>query len=178
MKHKEQIDILKREFDEKLKEIARKQQPKEVATIAEAEEPTSTTSSTLNRELEENKNLATSKEMEVQKRTQEGELSSQKREDNSPLIVKITNENIDRVSKKDHGMLRNHDGSYLRTPQYETWKKNQHLQLRNETESAPDLPVELTETPNHPLPTNLEQIWSYGGEWVMVPKYTSDQGSF
>merc|ERR1712082_469099 len=105
---------------------------------------TSTTSTTQNRELVD------SRATEVQKRTPEEEYRSQKREENSPLIVTITSENVNRVSREHHDMLRNHDGSYVRTPQYETWSKNNHLQLRNEHESPPAMPEELKTTPGHP----------------------------
>ena len=137
-------------------------QPKEVVTVSEAEEPTST-----------------SKEMDVQKRTGEEEENSQKRDEYIPLIVEITEENKHRVSKKDNGMLRALDGSLQRTPQYETWNDNKHLQLRNEVDEAPNMPIEISqETPDHPMPAKVKQIWSYGGEWVMVPIHTSDQESF
>ena len=172
-KHIEQMDKLKRELNEGMKILARtRPQPEEVVTIAEAEEPTYTTSTTQNREMED------SSTSDVQKRTPEEEYRFQKRDDNSPLIVIVNHENVHRVSREHHGMLRNHNGTYARTPQYETWCKNNILQLKNEYESVPVMPEELKTTPGHPLPTNLKQIWSFGGEWVMAPSNTSDQGPY
>ena len=129
--------------------------------MSEAEEPSST-----------------SKEMDIQKRTEE-EGNSQKRDENTPLIVLITEENKHRVSKKDNGMLRAPDGSLQRTPQYVTWNDNRHLQLRDDTEVAPNMPAHIAqETPDHPKPAKVNQYWSYGGEWVMVPLKPSDQGAW
>ena len=142
--------------------MASTNQPKEVVSMSEAEEPSST-----------------SKEMDVQKRTGEGEENSQKRDEDTPLIIQITEENKHRVSKKDNGMLRALDGSLQRTPQYETWNENKHLQLRNDVDETPSMPIEIRqETPGHPMPAKVRQVWSYEGEWVMVPMYTSDQGSY
>ena len=80
--------------------------------------------------------------------------------------------------KADYGMLENPDGTLSRTPQYETWKKNILVQLKDQYDSVPKMPVDLLTTDNHPQPSKLNLNWSYDGEWVLVPKYQSDQGTF
>merc|ERR1712082_256682 len=155
--HKTQIEKLKREFEEKFKGLTNTK-PKEVLVVSEAEEPSST-----------------SREVETQKRVDE---NSQKRESNIPecLVVLVTEENKHLVSKKDNGMLLAPDGSLQRTPQYNTWNENRHLQLRNDTETAPNIPAHIDlETPGHPLPAKVTQAWSHGGEWVKVPINPKDK---
>ena len=147
--------------------------PEEV-TGAIGEEPTSTTVPSTTQKREEEGVEA----MEIQKRTQEGEETTQKRDGNSPLIVVINEENYKFIRRDDYGMIENPDGTLSRTPQYETRKKNILVQLKEEYDSAPNMPVDLLTTENHPEPCKLNLNWSYDGKWVLVPKYQADQGSF
>ena len=94
----------------------------------------------------------------AQNGAQDETLSSQKREENSPLIVEITKENEHRVSRYHKGMLKNPDGTFTRTPQYETWNTNNEIQLRDNHESTPVMPEEVSLTPYHPKPTRMKLV--------------------
>ena len=57
----------------------------------------------------------------TQNRDEGDRISSQNREENMPMVVAITEENMGRVSRIHKGLLHNLDGTLSRTPQYETW---------------------------------------------------------
>ena len=111
----------------------------------------------------------------AQKRATEGNINSQKREGRSPLIVQITPENEHLVSRAHKGLIINLDGTMLRTPQYETWCKNNNVQLKLVYESIPTMPEGITEI-YHPLPTYLSIGWTFDGEWVIVPSNNKEVG--
>ena len=111
----------------------------------------------------------------AQNRAQDETLSSQNRVENSPLIVDITKENEKRVSMLHKGMLINPDGTLTRTPQYETWNKNNNIQLRNIHESIPVMPEMITQF-YHPKPSLLKLDWTHDGEWVLIPVDREDKG--
>merc|ERR1712082_197792 len=99
---------------------------------------------------------------EVQKRTQKEEETTHKRDGNIPHIVEINERNRNRIRRDDYGMIENPDGTLSRTPQYETRKKNILVQLKNEYDSIPNMPIELLTTDRHPKPCRLNLIWSPG----------------
>ena len=102
--------------------------------------------------------------------------SPQKREERSPLVVEITKDNEHMVSRRHKGMLKNPDGTFSRTHQYDTWNTNSLVQLKDYHESTPKMPEELLLTPHHPKPSRLKLGWSFDGEWVLVPKNSKDKG--
>ena len=61
------------------------------------------------------------------------------------------------------GMLKNPDGTFSRTPQYDTWNTNNDIQLKDYHESTPKMPEELLLTPYHPKPTRLKLGWTFNG---------------
>ena len=80
------------------------------------------------------------------------------------------------VSRNHKGLIRNPNGTFSRTPQYETWNTHNDIQLKDYHESTPKTPEELLLTPYHPKPTRLKLNWSYDGEWVLVPKNNKEKG--
>ena len=95
----------------------------------------------------------------------------------TPSVVKVvTEENIHMVSRLNKGMIQNPDGSFSRTPQYDTWARNNALQLKDNYESTPMLPEELKNIPGHPEPTSLKLECSHEGEWVMIPTSREEEG--
>ena len=84
-------------------------------------------------------------------------------------MVTITRENRDRVSFEHKGMIQNLDGTFSRTPQYETWRINQDIQLEKVRDVNPRKPEEVGE--DHPDTSDLEIKWTHEGEWVLVPTF-------
>ena len=80
------------------------------------------------------------------------------------------------VSKFHKGMIRNQDGTFSRTPQYDTWSTYNDIQLKDNYECTPKLPEEFQATPYHPEPSRLNLEWSHNGEWVLVPKTREEEG--
>ena len=93
------------------------------------------------------------------------------------MVVEIDQGNMELVSIEHNGMIVNHDGTLTRTPQYETWTKNKEHQLKETYETTPTLPEYLNFIPDHPLPTNLKQRWSYMGDWHDAPTNPDQEGT-
>merc|ERR1712121_158660 len=92
-------------------------------------------------------------------------------------IVQITKENEHMISYDHHGMLLLEDGSLLRTPQYETFQKDNFVQLKRQYGTAPVMPKEIERIRGHPLPTLLNLKWSHRGEWYEMPEDPSQEES-
>ena len=92
-------------------------------------------------------------------------------------VVKITPENIRRISYEHNGMLLNEDGSLSRTPQYETFLKDKFVQLERTYSTTPVMPEELEKIPGHPRPTDKNLNWSHRGKWQVVPEDPNSEGS-
>ena len=92
-------------------------------------------------------------------------------------VVKITPENIRRISYEHNGMLLNEDGSLSRTPQYETFLKDKCVQLERTYSTTPVMPEELEKIPGHPRPTDKNLNWSHRGKWQVVPEDPNSEGS-
>ena len=74
-------------------------------------------------------------------------------------------------------MLLLEDGSLLRTPQYETFQKDNFVQLKRQYGTAPVMPKEIERIRGHPLPTLLNLKWSHRGEWYEMPEDPSQEES-
>ena len=98
------------------------------------------------------------------------ETPPQEREEKSPIVVRVTSKNKHRVSSQHKGMLKNPDGTFSTTPQFETWALDNEIQLEEKYDTTPKMPEDLQAVPNHPRPSKLNLKWSYKGEWILVPK--------
>ena len=79
--------------------------------------------------------------------------SSQGREEYSSLVGTVTKDNIHQVSRLHKGMLRNPNGTLTRTPQYETWCRDNEVQLKDLYETPPHMDEESATIPYHPKPS-------------------------
>ena len=100
---------------------------------------------------------------------------TQNREEGSPLIVTITEENKSRVSNMHRGLLINRDGTLTMTPQYCTWSTNSNIQLQKLFRVAPEFPAEVN-SEGHPKATRQNLVWTHEGEWILVPVDKMDKG--
>ena len=92
-------------------------------------------------------------------------------------VVKITDENRDRVVKELGGMIRNIDNTYSATPQSITWvTKNQRVQLRKKHIATPQKGGEIEKLEWHPDPTDLNLHWSFEGYWIQIPLDPNQRG--
>merc|ERR1711895_89714 len=72
-------------------------------------------------------------------------------------------------------MLLTKDGSLLRTPQYETFQKDNFVQLKKVYGTTPIMPEEIERIPGHPKPTPLDLDWSHRGDWQEMPEDPSQE---
>ena len=100
---------------------------------------------------------------------------TQNREEGKPVIVTITEENIDRTSEAHKGLLLNPNGTLSMTPQYVTWKNNTGMQLQSLFKTLPEFPSGINSM-DHPKVTLLNLKWTHEGEWVKVPMSKDDKG--
>ena len=90
-------------------------------------------------------------------------------------VVQITKENEHLISYDHHGMLLTEDGSLLRTPQYETFQKDNFVQLKRLYDTSPVMPEEIERIRGHPKPTLYNLKWSHRGEWHEMPEDPSQE---
>ena len=100
---------------------------------------------------------------------------TQYREGSKPAIVTITHENMDRVVSTCKGLLQNPDGTMSVTPQFNTWTKNNNMQLQKLYVANPGFPAEI-DSYGHPEVTLLDLNWTHEGEWVIIPSSKNDKG--
>ena len=100
---------------------------------------------------------------------------TQNREEGSPLIVTITEENKSRISNTHRGLLLNKDGTLTMTPQYWTWSINPNTQLQKLFKVVPEFPAEVNSV-GHPKATRQNLVWTHEGEWILVPVDKMDKG--
>merc|ERR1712082_378853 len=93
----------------------------------------------------------------------------------APIMVEITEENKYRAPIINRGMLQNKDGTFSMTPQFDTWTKYDKVQIKDTYTFPPKLPEDLKNIPNHPKPSNLRLIWTFDGEWVLLPMNSNQQ---
>ena len=72
-------------------------------------------------------------------------------------------------------MLQNKDGTFSMTAQFDTWTKYDKVQIKDTYTFPPKLPEELECIPNHPKPSNLRLVWTFDGEWVLLPMNSNQQ---
>ena len=93
-----------------------------------------------------------------------------------PQIEDITDDNRNRLSDILPGCLMNSDGTFTMTPQGMTKANNEEMQLLKELHLFTPIEVEnLKDIIDHPLPLMIKLIWSYPGEWILVPRDTRIQ---
>ena len=93
-----------------------------------------------------------------------------------PQIEDINDENRNRLSEILPGCLMNTDGTFTMTPQGMTKANNWEMQLLKELYLFTPIEVEnLKDIIDHPLPLMIKLIWSYPGEWILVPRDTRIQ---
>ena len=100
---------------------------------------------------------------------------NQNREEGSPLIVAVTEENRDKVSNQFRGLIINNDGTITMTPQFYTWSNNSDIQLQKLFKVAPVFPAEVNSV-GHPRATRQNIVWTHDGEWILVPVSRLDKG--
>ena len=79
------------------------------------------------------------------------------------------------ISLEHNGMLQTEDGALLRTPQYETFQKDNMVQLKRTYDNPPIMPEEIERIRGHPRPTLLNLKWSHRGEWFEMPEDPSQE---
>ena len=100
---------------------------------------------------------------------------NQNREEGTPLIVAVTDENKDKVSSQFKGLMVNDDGTINMTPQFFTWSNNSDIQLQKLFKVAPTFPAGVNNV-GHPKATRQNLVWTHNGEWILVPVDKSDKG--
>ena len=101
--------------------------------------------------------------------------STQKREEGRPLIVPITEENRNRISINDMGLIQNENGTLTMTPQYWTWSSNKSIQIQKLQDTHPGFPAHIRRT-GHPEATQMDIGWTHEGEWILIPVDKDDKG--
>ena len=130
--------------------------------------------------------IVTRENVEGAENVQDPQVSSQKprehrtppgqnRKAGSPLIVSVTEANRDKVLSQFKGLIVNSDGTVTMTPQFLTWSINQSIQLQELYRTAPQLPDNVNND-GHPPPTRCNLVWTYSGEWALVPYSRHEKG--
>ena len=101
--------------------------------------------------------------------------TNQNREEGSPLIIAVTEDNKGKVSNQYKGLMVNEDGSLNMTPQFHTWASNQDIQMQKMFKVAPTFPAGVIKT-GHPEVTRQNLAWNHDGEWILVPVDRLDEG--
>ena len=175
VEHQKQLVEQKKRYQEELDSVKKELEQKSCQEIDALKRDLSVRDVRQPREVEEAAGGVQDPQVSSQRPRENIDPPNQNRQEGSPLIVAVTEENKDKVSNQFRGLIVNRDGTITMTPQFFTWSNNQEIQLQKLFKVAPPHPAEV-DNEGHPKPTRRNIVWTHDGEWVEVPLSRHDKG--